>query len=272
MHNPYPPIAQALLVALSVPSPKGHMGIPVLLWGAPGTGKSTFIESLATPDFPVYTLVASIHDPTDFSGLPVYDSASGTVRFTPPHWLAVFEERNQGALFLDELSTAPPAVQSALLQVVLERRVGDHQLAPGVRVVVAANPPEVAATGWDITAPLANRFVHLSWQMSVDTFALGMEAGFPQAHLYPILPEAPAQALGFWRLLTVSLLRRLPHLLHIQPGDGEYAFASPRTWDMAVHLMAGCDLLGLAPRLGRKGSAVFVELMAGTLDGVSPPA
>lgn len=38
--------AEELLIALQTPSPKGHMGIPALLWGAPGEGKSSFVESL----------------------------------------------------------------------------------------------------------------------------------------------------------------------------------------------------------------------------------
>src|SRR5207248_8810483 len=52
---------------------------------------------------------------------------------------AVRAER--GLLFLDELTTAPPAVQAAMLRVVLERVVGDVTLPPAVRVVAAANPP-----------------------------------------------------------------------------------------------------------------------------------
>ena len=36
-----------------------------------------------------------------------------------------------GLLFLDELTTAPPAVQAAMLRVVLERVVGDAQAARG---------------------------------------------------------------------------------------------------------------------------------------------
>ena len=30
-------------------------------------------------------------------------------------------------------------------------------------MVAADNPPEQAADGWDLSAPLANRLCHLSW-------------------------------------------------------------------------------------------------------------
>lgn len=57
----------------------------------------------------------------------------------------------------DEISTAPPAVQAALLRVVLERVVGDLELPDGVAVIAAANPPEQAAGGWDLSATISRR-------------------------------------------------------------------------------------------------------------------
>lgn len=156
----YPTGAEALLIALQTPAPKGYTGIPVLVWGPPGVGKSSFLEGLAAPNFPVLTLIASIHDPTDFSGLPVFHN--GTVHYAVPEWVKQFETGGEGILFLDELTTAPPAVQAALLRVVLERKVGFHQLPPRVRIVAAANPPDLMTGGWDLSPPLRNRFVHLN--------------------------------------------------------------------------------------------------------------
>lgn len=98
--------ATELILALATLAPKGYWGVPALVWGKPGTGKSTFIESLAQHDFPVFTIIASLHDPTDFSGLPVHDN--GRMRFLPPDWTELFKERQHGILFLDELTTAPP--------------------------------------------------------------------------------------------------------------------------------------------------------------------
>ena len=92
----------------------------------------------------------------------------------PPDWAVRLVRAGRGLLFLDELSTAPPAVQAALLRVVLERRVGALQLPAGaVRIVAAANPRVGAADGWELSPPLANRFVHLYWMHDRDVVVRG---------------------------------------------------------------------------------------------------
>jgi hypothetical protein len=253
--------AEELLIALQTPSPKGHLGIPALLWGAPGEGKSSFVESLRRDDFPVVTLIASIHDPTDFSGLPVH--LNGQVRFAPPEWTFAFDETGQGILFLDELTTAPPSVQAALLRVILERKVGFRPLPKGVRVVAAANPPDQVVGGWELSPPLRNRFVHIRWALSGEIYQKALQEGFGQPSLPAIDPDAHAEAEKFWRRMVEVFLRRHSHLAKTNPSDEEYAFASPRTWDFAIALMASCDLLGKAPKPGQKGSEVFLNLVEG---------
>src|SRR5688500_14259696 len=98
--------------------------VPVLLWGAPGTGKTSAIRAMAdAAGLPCETVIAAIREPSDFSGLPVV--LDRVVHFAPPRWAERLAAAGRGVLFLDEISTAPPAVQAALLRVVLERVVGD---------------------------------------------------------------------------------------------------------------------------------------------------
>ncbi|MEU1168154.1 MoxR family ATPase, partial [Streptomyces sp. NPDC005921] len=126
--------------------------LPVLLWGEPGIGKTAALTQLAeTLELPLTTVIASVHEPSDFSGLPVVgdDPAVQGVPMAPPDWAIRLVKAGRGLLFLDELSTAPPAVQAALLRLVLERRVGALRLPPGVRIVAAANPRSSAADGWE---------------------------------------------------------------------------------------------------------------------------
>ncbi len=253
--------AEALLIALQTPAPKGYTGIPVLIWGRPGEGKSSFLEALHRPDFPVLTLIASIHDPTDFSGLPVHHE--GRVRYAVPEWVEEFSNGGAGILFLDELTTAPPAVQSALLRVVLERKVGFYPLPSKVRIVAAANPPDLMTGGWDLSPPLRNRFVHLDWELTTDFYLDALQNGYK----IPALPTIPVEhhkiVAAAWQLRVGAFLKQAPQFLTSPPDNDEHAFASPRSWDFAIALMASCDILGLAPQKGSFSTGVFNALLKG---------
>lgn len=255
--------AEELLIAMQTPTPRGLIGIPALLWGQPGEGKTSFVEAFHRPEFPVVTLIASIHDPTDFSGLPVFER--GRMHFAAPDWSFAFEEQHGGVLFLDELTTAPPSVQAALLRVVLERKVGGKSLPAGVRIIAAANPPDEVAGGWELSPPLANRFVHLSWNLSGVEFATALEEGFAGPALPAIDVARHREAVQHWKMMTAAFLRRDPAAVRTKPADGEIAFASPRTWDYAIALMATCDLLDKAAKPGGRGSTVFYNLLVGCL-------
>lgn len=270
MMSRLPSGAMELLVALATPTPKGYWGVPVLVWGTPGTGKSTFIESLARPHFPVFTMIASLHEPTDFSGLPVLHE--GRTHFVPPQWVDYFEDTAAGAggvLFLDELTTAPPTVQAALLRLVLERKVGTYALPPTVRIAAAANPPELAASGWELSPPLANRFVHIQWDLASEVYLEALSYGFESPELPRVEERAHAERSVFWRSVVRGFLSR-GGALYTEPAEGEYGYATPRSWDFAIALMATCDLLGHAPSWGGASGArgdfgIFTRLMRGAI-------
>ena len=154
-------------------------GIPVLLWGDPGTGKTHTVEAFARrAGWRTVSVIASIHDPTDFAGLPVRTDAG--VVFEPPAWARRTAERDGMSLvFFDEVNTATPATQNALMRVVLEGRVGDLELGESVRFAAAANPPSQNSAAWDLSAPLANRFAHLEWPVSFEDWKAGYLGGWP---------------------------------------------------------------------------------------------
>ncbi len=219
--------------------------VPVLLWGAPGTGKTSAILSLAAEaGLPCETVIAAIREPSDFSGLPVI--VDGVVRFAPPRWAERLDQAGRGLLFLDEISTAPPAVQAALLRVVLERVVGDLALPDDVVVVAAANPPELAADGWDLSAPLANRFCHLDWTVDAMGFAQGIAGGWAPAKV-PSLPANWLQQLALARGLVSAFISVRPALTLDVPTDAALAgrgWPSPRTWEMVARLWTAAEIVG----------------------------
>ncbi|MFF8864042.1 AAA family ATPase [Streptomyces sp. NPDC015139] len=256
--------------------------LPVLLWGEPGIGKTAALTQLATAlDLPLTTVIASVHEPSDFSGLPVVgdDPAVQGVPMAPPDWAVRLVRAGRGLLFLDELSTAPPAVQAALLRLVLERRIGTLRLPPGVRVVAAANPRSSAADGWELSPPLANRFVHLQWTHDHDVVVRGLGGTWPRATLPRLHPERLTGAVSYARRAVCAFLTARPGLVHRLPGGESRrggAWPSPRSWEATLRLLAFAtaagasrDVLSLLVR-GTVGDGPGLELLA-ALDRMDLP-
>lgn len=256
--------------------------LPVLLWGEPGIGKTAALTQLAAAlDLPLTTVIASVHEPSDFSGLPVVgdDPATQGVPMAPPDWAVRLVRAGRGLLFLDELSTAPPAVQAALLRVVLERRVGALRLPPGVRIVAAANPRSSAADGWELSPPLANRFVHLQWTHDHEVVIRGLGGTWPRASLPVLHPGRLPDAVAFARRAVCGLLSARPGLVHRLPNTEARRggpWPSPRSWDMTLRLIAFAtaadtsrEVLSMLVR-GTVGDGPGLELLA-SLDRMDLP-
>ncbi|MEO3746562.1 MoxR family ATPase [Plantactinospora sp. B5E13] len=256
--------------------------LPVLLWGEPGIGKTAALNQLAASlDLPLTTVIASVHEPSDFAGLPVVgdDPAVQGVPMAPPDWAVRLVRAGRGLLFLDELSTAPPAVQAALLRLVLERRVGALRLPPGVRIVAAANPRSSAADGWELSAPLANRFVHLHWTYEHEVVVRGLGGTWPAATLPRLDPDRLAEAVAFARRAVCAFLTARPTFVHRLPRTETQkggAWPSPRSWEMTLRLIAFATAAGTSREVlsllvrGTVGDGPGLELLA-SLDRLDLP-
>ncbi|MEV6306561.1 AAA family ATPase [Actinoplanes sp. NPDC051861] len=256
--------------------------LPVLLWGEPGIGKTSALEQLAGAlELPLTTVIASVHEPSDFAGLPVVgdDPAVQGVPMAPPEWAVRLARTGKGLLFLDELSTAPPAVQAALLRVVLERRVGALSLPPGIRIVAAANPRASAADGWELSAPLANRFVHLRWVYDHDVVVRGLGGTWPRATLPRLDPDRLPEAVALARRAVCGLLTARPKLVHDLPSTETRRggpWPSPRSWEMTLRLLAFATAAGASREVlsllvrGTVGDGPGLELLA-ALDRLDLP-
>lgn len=222
--------------------------IPVLLWGDPGTGKTHTVEAFARKaGWLTVSVIASIHDPTDFGGLPVR-TEDGVV-FEPPAWARrAAQNEARSLVFFDEINTATPATQNALMRVVLEGRVGDLQLGDNVCFAAAANPPSQNSAAWDLSAPLANRFAHLTWPVSFEDWKTGYLSGWPDPEPLNLDPHSvDPYGTELVKLLQTSFLATRPGLLCDVPDNGTAprGWPTPRSWQRLADCLVIADTAGV---------------------------
>lgn len=193
---------------------------PAFLSGPPGIGKSSLIKQYSQQhNLDLIDLRAILLDPVDLRGLPipVGDGDERTVRWITPEFLP---QSGQGILFLDELNAAPRLVQSACLQLVLDRRIGEYQLPDGWQIVSAGNRETDGAGIGSMITPLADRFTHIEVEADLDDWCL-----------WAFDNRVPAPLIAF--------LRFRPGLFSQTPSNnGEIVFNSPRSWAAVGEIMA----------------------------------
>jgi hypothetical protein len=145
-------------------------------------------------------------DPTDLRGIPHVDE-DGRTNWARPNFLP---RSGAGILFLDEITSAPPAVQAAAYQLCLTP--WDFGVPREWMVVAAGNRKSDRGVTFNIAAPLQNRLCDIEVATTLDDFT-------EHAVQNGVRPE------------VLSFLRDRPDLLHKFEGKGDIgAFPSPRSW------------------------------------------
>lgn len=223
--------------------------IPAYLEGAPGIGKSQVVASVAAKrgaDFRDIRL--SMFDPVDLRGLPAIVDGL-TVWLRPQIWPS--DDTRETVLMFDELDRAAPAVQAAAMQIVLDRRIGEHTLPASVRIVAAGNGKTDKVGTNKMPEALANRFCHLAIQPDAEAWrAWASGAGIDPA-LIGFLAFRPAM------IHKVTMLAD-----GISLDSNSHAFPSPRQWQEVNKLMNEPDAIRHALVAGLVGAAPAGEFEA----------
>ncbi len=185
---------------------------PVFIWGPVGAGKSDVVASVAKDlGIELRDVRLNLMDPVDLKGFPVVRGAgkAQTMAFVPPDFLPT---KGKGILFLDEMNSAPQAVQAAAYQLILNRKLGDYEMPEGWAVVAAGNRASDRSVVNAQPAALANRFVHIDFEVNIDDwYAWATENGVSD--------------------ITRAFIKFRSDLLHsFDPAANPRAFPSPRSW------------------------------------------
>lgn len=184
----------------------------VFLRGPSGIGKSDVVKQtseLLAEHVPNWQGVVDLRlaqmDPTDLRGVP--HVVDGRTHWARPDFLPA---TGAGILFLDEITSAPPAVQAAAYQLTLTPE--DFGIPPEWMVVAAGNRKSDRGVTFNMAAPLQNRMCDIEVNTTLDDFlAYAVTAG--------IRPE------------VMSFLQDRADLLHkFEPSGDIRPFPAPRSW------------------------------------------
>ena len=223
---------------------------PLFLWGPPGIGKSELVEGI-TNDLNglMIDLRLGQMEPTDIRGIPFYNKDIGKMDWAPPVELPDEETAAQYpivVLFLDELNSAAPSVQSAAYQLILNRRIGKYKLPDNVVMVAAGNRESDKGVTYRMPTPLANRFIHQ--EMKVD---------FPSWQEWAVNNNIHKDVVGY-----LSFAKQ--DLYDFDAKSASRAFATPRSWTFVSQLLddASDDDTTMNLIAGTVGEGLAVKFMA----------
>ncbi len=185
---------------------------PLMVWGAPGLGKSSILRHVAEVlKIGFIDVRLAQREPVDIRGLPVPkgDKVSWLVSSDWPS-----DPKSKGIILFDELTAADRSLQVAAYEFILDRRLGElYQVPDGWYICGAGNRVEDVAVARTMSSALANRFLHVELREDVESW---VHWGF-QHHIHPAV-------LGF--------IRFRPDLLFHQKNENlERGWPSPRSWE-----------------------------------------
>ena len=198
---------------------------PVMLWGAPGIGKTRIMQLIARKlDRDLFTILAHLKEAPDFSGYLVMNrcEAGQPPVMTAPADLPATDHDTPSILFVDEINGTQRDTQGALYQLIQDGRLNSYYLPKDCARVAAGNRTGDRGVTNAMPTPLKNRFVHLELTPDRAQWLTDFAAPFG---IHPLI-----QAYHNWRKAD-------GYLMCFDPKSDEPAFASPRSWEALSRLM-----------------------------------
>lgn len=215
-----------------------------MIWGGPGIGKSEIVYQLAEElGADLYEVRANLFDPVDVrGGLKVVEQEDGSyqTKYGIPEDYPPSDTLKPIVFFIDELTTASKATQAALLQLLLNRRIGTYKLPVNAVIVAAGNRARDRAVVHEMPTPVKDRFDHFTMEPNADDFC---------AHA--LQNDVDPSIVGF--------IRYRPQLLN-DPEPDNNAFPTPRSWTRLSNKLPHLadEFYGIASKIGDGAAGEFL--------------
>lgn len=199
----------------------------VMLWGAPGVGKSQAIRKIKD-EIEYYTkkkvnvtdVRLLLFNPIDLRGIPTSNKDKTLAIWLKPQIFNMDPSDNVvNILFLDEISAAPQSVQAAAYQITLDRVIGEHKLPDNCIVICAGNRVTDKSVAYKMPKALANRLLHID-----------VEADFDSWKKWAVSKGINDKVIGF-------LSFRTDLLVNSDEGFDDLAFTTPRSWEKVSDIL-----------------------------------
>ena len=219
---------------------------PLMVWGAPGLGKSSILRDVARElGIGFIDVRLAQREPVDIRGLPV-PGPDGVKWLVASEWPR--DPNSRGIILFDEITAADRSLQVAAYEFILDRRLGELYRVPGGWYICAAgNRTEDRAVSTTMSSALANRFLHVEMLEDVESW-------IAWARTHDIHPSV----MGFVRY-------RPGYLFHQEGENLERGWPTPRAWERVSRMLDvfGTDDLSLLRKVvyGLVGNRAGVEFM-----------
>ena len=217
----------------------------VALWPEVDVGKFNLVD-----------LRLSQFDAVDMRGFPMVKD--GAVTWYAPDFFSLPPEA-KGYYWFDELNLAPPLIQASAYSVIWDRRSGNKALPTGMGVAAGGNRIEDKASIFDLARPLANRFIWCELQVPTEEAWCNwaMNRGL-DARIVGFVKQNPN-----YLHYTLINLGRTDGDTALASANGEKAFPTPRSWELASKLITGVRDLAVVQNLvsaavGPATAALFI--------------
>lgn len=211
-------ILKLQIKALEKNSALANMLPPLMVWGAPGLGKSSVLRKVAEElHIGFIDVRLAQREPVDIRGLPVPDK-DGVKWLVSSEWPR--DPGSRGIILFDEITAADRSLQVAAYEFILDRRLGElYKVPDGWYICAAGNRTEDRAVSTTMSSALANRFMHVELGEDAESWV----AWARENDVNPSL-------LGFMRFR--------PEMLFSQKGENlERGWPSPRAWERVSRML-----------------------------------